>query len=217
MENQKKDSQIQSNLLLFCLFLFFMYRKDIDKLSLQKIDLDDLDRKSELLEKMRGYMDPQEQYIIHSAEIILQIISKMKTLVDLPRTETSEARYSAPGLEDKRRRMLVDLSEFLDDEKKMLIHQMVDFDAKFKVLEKELKELQKSSRDRGSAVDINDYIRTLEPIFADEAGKELAEFKKLASILKIINNLKNKEKMDESDIMGIIQPLVGGGQKDSLS
>lgn len=118
-------------------------------------------------------MDPQEQYVVHSAEIILQIIAKIKTLIDLSQTGTTETAYPALGLEDKKHNMLTDLSRFVEDEISELVSK-------------------------------------------DEAKEKIAEFKKLASVLGMINNLKSEGKINELDIMEIIQPLINKEQGDSL-
>lgn len=173
MEKQEQSSQAQSNWLLFFLFLLFICHKNTNKLNFQEIDPIDLNKKSKLLSRIKGYMDPQERYVIHSAEIILQIIARIKTLIDLPQTETSEMGYSTLSLEDKKRNMLTDLSEFLENE-------------------------------------------ISEPMLADEAKEKAVELKKLASILKIISSLKSREKMNELDIMEVVQPFVDKEQEDSL-
>lgn len=208
MGEQEQNLKIQSNWLLFFLFLLFIYRKDMNKLNFQEIDLIDLDKKSELLNRIRGYLDPQEQHIVHSAEIILQIIAKIKILMDLPQIGASEVRYSALNLKDRKRSMLMDLSEFLEDEKKLLVHKVVDFDAKVLALEKELGGVHELSQGRNSMSDINNYIEIFESVLAGGAEENTAEFKKLASILKIINVLKSKEKIKETDIIEFIYPFI---------
>ena len=161
-------------------------------------------------------MDPQEQHVVHSAEIILQIIANIKTLIDLPRIKASEIRYPALSLEEKKRNMLMDLGEFLEDEKKMLIHQVVDFDIKVKTLEKKLKQLHNLSQNEVPIIGIHNYIEIFEPLFIDGTQENADQFKKLVSILKIIEDLKDKEKINESDIMKIIQPFFNKEQKDPL-
>ena len=61
-------------------------------------------------------MSPQDQYIIHSAEIVLQIIAKVKTLLDLPQTEMLKMEDATPNPEDKKYDMLAGLGEFLEGE-----------------------------------------------------------------------------------------------------
>ena len=216
MGEQEQNLKIQSNWLLFFLFLLFIYRKDMNKLNFQEINLIDLDKKSELLNRIKGYLDPQEQHIVHSAEIILQIIAKIKILMDLPQVGASEVRYSALNLKDRKRSMLMDLSEFLEDEKKLLVHKVVDFDAKVQTLEKELGGAHELSQGENSMSDINNYIEILESILSNGAEENTAEFKKLASILKIINVLKSKEKIDEADMIEFIYPFIGEGRENSL-
>lgn len=183
MTKQEQGSQVQSNWLLFLLFLLFVNRKDINKLNFQEINPADLDKKSDLLNRIKEYMDPQEQYIVHSAEIILQIIAKVKTLIDLPQIETSEPRYSSLNLEDRKRSMLMDLSKLFEDDKKMLIHH---------------------------------YTEIFELIFADEGNGKVSKAEKIESMLKAIYNLKNEGKVEESNIMEIIQFFMDEERKDSL-
>ena len=173
MERREQNSQTRPNWLPFFLFLLFVYYKDAGKLNLQEINLIDLDKKSKLLSRIKGYMDPQEQYIIHSAEIILQIIAKVRMLMDLSQTGTLEMRHPALSLEDKKHNMLTDLGKFLEDE---------------------ISELA----------------------FEDDTEEKAARFKKLASILEMINSLKSNGKTKELDIMEIIQPLINKEQGDSL-
>ena len=64
--------------------------------------------------------------------------------------------------------------------------------------------------------DINKYIEIPDSILSNEAEENTAEFKKLASILKIINVLKSKEKIDEADMIEFIYPFIGEGRENSL-
>lgn len=173
MESQEQNFQTQSNWLPFFLFLLFVYCKDINKLNFREIDPVDLDKKSKLLNRIKEYMDPQGQHVVHSAEIILQIIAKIKILMELPQTGLPETKYSTLSLEDKKHNMLAGLEKFLENE-------------------------------------ISELVST------DEKKEKAAEFKRLTSILKIINSMKGKEKINESDIVEIVQPFVGKGQDDSL-
>lgn len=216
MERQEQRFQIQPNWFVFFLFLLFISRKDTNKLGFQEINLMDLDKKTKLLNRIKGYMDPEEQNIVHNAEVILQIIKNVKVLMEPPQVATAGVRYSSLSLEDRKRNMLIDLSEFLEDEKKMLVHQAVDFDVKVKTLEKKLKELHKVSQDGDHIANIYDYIEVFEPLLAEEVKEKLFEFKKLASMLKVISSLKNKDKIDETAIMEIIQPFIHKDQRDSL-
>lgn len=216
MGEGEQNPKTQSNWLLFFLFLLFIYRKDMNRLNFQEITLVDLEKKSELLNRIRGYLDPQEQHIVHSAEIILQIIAKIKILMDLPQAEASEVRYSALNLKDRKRSMLIDLSEFLEDEKKLLVHKVVDLDVKVQALEEELGGTHELSQGKGFMSDINNYIEIFESTFSDGTEENAAELKKIVSILKIINVLKNREKINETDIIEFIYPFIGDERKDSL-
>lgn len=216
MDRQEQKLQIQPNWLLFFLFLIFLSRSDTKKLGFQGMNLVDLDKKTKFLNRIKGYMDPQEQYIVHSAETILQIIRNVKVLMEPPQIASAGVRYSSFSLEDRKRNMLMDLSEFLEDEKKMLVHQAVDFDVKIRTLEKKLKEIHSLSQNGNHMANIHEYIEVFEPILADEVKEKVSEFKKLASIISVIGTLRNKEKISEMDIVEIIQPFIHKDQRDSL-
>lgn len=216
MEMQEQKQQRQPNWLLFFLFLLFISQKDTKKLTLREMNLVDLDKKTKFLNRIKGYMDPQEQYIVHSAETLLQIIKNIKMLIEPPQIASAGVRYSSLSFEDRKRNMLMDLSEFLEDEKKIVVHQAVDFDVKIRTIEKKLKEIHNLSQDGNSIANISEYIEVLEPILADEVKEKIYEFKKLASIVNIIGTLKNKDRINEMDILEIIQPFIPREKRDSL-
>jgi len=216
MDRQEQKLQIQPNWLLFFLFLIFISRKDTKKLSLQGMDLIDLDKKTKFLNRIKGYMDPEEQYIVHSAETLLQIIRSIKVLMEPPQIASAGVRYSSFSLEDRKRNMLIDLSEFLEHEKKMLVHQAVDFDVKIRTLEKKLKEIHSLSQNGNHMANIHEYIEIFEPLLADEVKEKVYEFKKLASVINLVGTLKNKDKINEMDIVEMIQPFIQKDQRDSL-
>lgn len=216
MDRQEQKLQIQPDWLLFFLFLMFISRKDTKKLNLHEMDLIDLDKKTKFLNRIKGYMDPEEQYVVHSAETLLQIIRSVKVLMEPPQISSAGVRYSSFSLEDRKRNMLMDLSEFLEDEKKMLVHQAVDFDVKIRTLEKKLKEIHSLSQDGNHTVSIHEYIEVFEPILTDEAKEKVQEIKKLVSVANIIDTLRNKDKINEMDIVEIIQPFISKDKRESL-
>jgi len=216
MDKQEQKLQIQPNLLLFFLFLIFISRKDTKKLDLQEMNLIDLDKKTKFLNRIKGYMDPEEQHIVHSAETLLQIIRSIKVLMEPPQISSAGVRYSSFSFEDRKRNMLIDLSEFLEDEKKILVHNAVDFDVKVKTVEKKLKEIHSLSQDGNFIANIQEYIEVLEPLLADEMKEKVNEFNKIASIINIIGTLKNKDKINEMDLVGIIQPFIPKDQQESI-
>jgi len=216
MDKQEQKLQIQPNWLLFFLFLIFISRKDTKKLGLEEMNLIDLDKKTKFLNRIKGYMDPEEQHIVHSAETLLQIIRNIKVLMEPPQIASAGVRYSSFSLEDRKRNMLIDLSEFLEDEKKILVHSAVDFDVKVRTLEKKLKEIHNLSQNGNFITNIQEYIEVLEPLLADEIKEKVYEFKKIASVINIISTMKNKDKINEMDIVGIIQPFIPKDQQDSI-
>ena len=216
MERREQKFQVQPNWLLFFLFLIFLSRNDTKKLGLQGMNLVDLDKKSKFLNRVKGYMDPEEQHIVHSAETVLQIIKNVKVLTEPPRIASAEVRYSSFTLEDRKRNLLMDLSEFLEDEKKLLVHQAVDFDVKVRTLEKKLNEISTLSQKGNHLANIHEYIEVFEPLLTDEVKEKVGEIKKLTSVMNVINTLRSKNKISELDIVEIIQPFIHKDQRESL-
>lgn len=216
MDREEQKLQTQPNLLIVFLLLIVLSKKDTKKLSLQEVDLVDLDKKAKLLNRIKGYMEPNEQHVIHSAETLLQVIRNVKLLVEPPELRSAGVRYSSLSVEDRKRNMLMDLSEFLEDEKKMVVHKAVDFDTKVRTLEKKLKELHSISQDGNHIANMNRYIEVFEPLLVNEAKEKLYEFKKLASVINLVGTLKSKDQINEMDIVELIQPFVNKEQGDSL-
>jgi len=180
------------------------------------MNLIDLEKKTKFLNRIKGYMDPEEQYIVHSAETLLQIIRNIKILMEPPQIASAGVRYSSFSLEDRKRNMLMDLSEFLEDEKKILVHQAIDFDVKIRTLEKKLNEIHNLSQNGNLMTNIHEYVEIFEPLLADEIKDKVYEFKKIASIINVIGTLKDKDKISEMDIVEIIGPFIQKEQRETL-
>jgi len=180
------------------------------------MNLIDLDKKTKFLNRIKGYMDPEEHYIVHSAETLLQIIRNIKILMEPPQIASAGVRYSSFSLEDRKRNMLMDLSEFLEDEKKILVHQAIDFDVKIRTLEKKLNEIHNLSQNGNLMTNIHEYVEIFEPLLADEIKDKVYEFKKIASIINVIGTLKDKDKISEMDIVEIIGPFIQKEQQETL-
>lgn len=209
--------ELQTNWLLFFLFLLFIQGKNRKKLNFQEINLVELDKKTKLLSRIKGYMEAEEQEVLNNAGIILEIIGKVKKLMDRPQREESEISYPLLSLEDRKRNMLMDISEFFQDEQKVLVQQAVDFDIKIKNLEQKLNELNKLLQEGRHMDNIHNYIEIFEPILTDEAREKAFEIKKLAAIIKAISSLRSKDRIEELDIIKIIEPFISEEQKDSLT
>ncbi|ABW18736.1 hypothetical protein [Alkaliphilus oremlandii] len=216
MDKEEKKLQIQPNWLLFFLFLIFLSRNDTKKLDMERMSLADLDKKAKFLNRIKGYMEPEEQYVLHGAETILQIIKNLKVLTDPPRIAAAGVRYPSLTLEDRKRNLLIDISEFLEDEKKLLVHQAVDFDIKVKTLEKKLKEIHSISQKGNFLSNIHEYIEVVEPLLTLDAQEKAADLKKLLSVVNVVGTLRNKENFEVLDIVELVQPFIPKEQRESL-
>ncbi|MDI9476997.1 MAG: hypothetical protein WBI21_02170 [Natronincolaceae bacterium] len=190
MERREQNSQTQPNWLPFFLFLLFVYCKDANKLNFQEVNMVNLGKKSQLLNRIKGYMNPQEQYVIHSAEIILQIIAKIKTLMDLSQTGTAEIAHSVLSLEDKKRNMLTDLSRFLEDEISELVS---EGEAEEKIVElKKLASILEMINNLKGEGKINelDIMEIIQPLINKEQGDSLM---RMVQTFKVMNGMKGAD------------------------
>lgn len=217
MKKQEQNLLIQENWLLFFLFLIFISNNDTKKMNVKEMDIIDLDKKVKFLNRIKGYMNSDEQYVLQSAETLIHIIRNIKILMDPPKIASAGVKYSSLSVEDRKRNMLMDISEFLEDEKKILVHKAVDFDFKIKTLEDRLNKIQSVSKENTAVANISQYIDVFEPLLHDEIKVKAHELKKLISIISLIGNLKNKDSFDEMDIIKLIEPLVDEEKKESLT
>ncbi len=217
MKKQEQNLLIQENWLLFFLFLIFISNNDTKKMNVKEMDIIDLDKKVKFLNRIKGYMNSDEQYVLQSAETLIHIIRNIKILMDPPKIASAGVKYSSLSVEDRKRNMLMDISEFLEDEKKVLVHKAVDFDFKIKTLEDRLNKIQSVSKENTAVANISQYIDVFEPLLDNEIKVKAHELKKLISVISLIGNLKNKDSFDEMDIVKLIEPLVDEEKKESLT
>ncbi|QUH26954.1 hypothetical protein [Serpentinicella alkaliphila] len=221
---KNNDSDILNILVLgFFLYLFLSRDKSklniTKKLSFKEIDTDSIDKKAKLLNRIKGYMDTDEQKIIHRAEIILQLIGNAKLLFQTDEIVNANIRNSSLTLDDRKRNMLIDLSEFIDDEKRDVIHQAIDMDVQVKKFTNKLKDLQTiNSQGTGLTMDhIEKYIDVIEPFLDKEISTKISEGKKLLSMLKLYKSIEEKGTINEIDIIEMLKPYIAEEQRENLS
>lgn len=217
MKKQEKNLLIQDNWLLFFLFLIFISNNDTRKVNIKELDLLDLDKKARFINRIKGYMNADEQYVLQSVETLVYIIKNIKILMEPPNIASAGVNYSSLSIEDRKRNMLMDISEFLEDEKKILVHKAVDFDVKVKTLEEKLHKVHSILNENNPVESINQYIDVFEPLLEEGVKTKANEFKKIISIVNIIENLRNKDSFDEMDLIEIIKPLVDKEQEETLT
>ncbi|SDK22128.1 hypothetical protein [Natronincola ferrireducens] len=204
--------------IMFLLFLLTSNKKSPSRFSLNLKEVDDIEieKKCRLINRIKGYMNPEEQYVLHRAETILQIIGKVKLLLESPGLHSAEVKYPSLSLEDRKRNMLLDLSKHMEEEHRDLIHTAIDLDIKARTVEKKLRELNDLTKEGINLENIEKLIDLVEPIIEGEIKDKVKDLKKITTMFKLIKSVDEKGTLNENDLMEIIASYVEPQQRESL-
>ncbi|AOY76649.1 hypothetical protein [Clostridium formicaceticum] len=202
--------------LIFLFFLLTSVKKPINKFSLTELDDIELEKKCRLLNRIKGYMSKEEQYVVHRAEVILQIIGKLKLLLESPQLHSAEVAYHSLSLEERKRNMLLDLSKHMEGDQREIIHTVIDLDMKTKTIEKKLRELSEVTQSGINLENIEKFIEIVEPLLGGEIKDKTKDIKKITGMFKLIKSLEEKGTLNEEDLLHIISPYIEPQQRDSL-
>ncbi|KAB3529026.1 hypothetical protein [Alkaliphilus serpentinus] len=210
-------SVIKKNWFLFVPVLVMLFQKMPDLIRISEIEEDKLSKKIKLLNRIKGYMLEEEQGIVHRAEMVLHIILKLKGLFEISQLQKVETKYHALSFEDKKRYMLMDIAEFVEDEKREVIHRAIELNLKTNMMGSKLKEIQELGTEGITIEAVEKYIELFEPLLEGEIKAKSHEMKTLMGMLKLVKSMEKKKKIDEMDIIQILQPFVSEEQKESLT
>ncbi|SET80757.1 hypothetical protein SAMN05660297_03573 [Natronincola peptidivorans] len=210
------DSQIKLVGIMFLFFLLASNKKPTNKFNLKEISEIELQKKSRLLNRIKGYMKAEEQYIVHRAEVILEIISRVKSLLEGPQLQSAEVQYQSLSLEDRKRNMLMDLSAHMKEEDRDIINTAIELDIKARNIEKQMRELHNLSQEGISINNIEKLIDAIDPLLEGEMKEKTKDIKKITSMFKVIRSLDNKGSLNENDLLEIIAPHIEPQQRESL-
>lgn len=199
------------------LFLLLNFNKGSSKrLNLKEIDEIEIEKKCKLLNRVKSYMNKEEQYILHRAEVILQIIGKTKFLLEGPQLNTAEVEYHSLSLEERRKNMLLDLSKHMEEEHREIIYTAIDLDTKARTIEKKIRELNELSKSGINVESIGRFIEVIEPLLEGEIRDRTKEIKKITGMLKVIKSIDEKGSLNEMDFIEILSTYIPPQQRDSL-
>ncbi|SCY04923.1 hypothetical protein [Alkaliphilus peptidifermentans] len=210
------NSFLQQNWILFLPVMMMASSKIPEVLNFSKVDTMELEKKIRLLNRIKGYMKPEEQNILHRSEMILHIVVKVKSLMEISKMQNHETKYHSLSLDDRKRYMLMDIAEFVDDEKRDVIHKAIELNLKANMMGSKIKELQQLSSAEVSIETIEKYIEIFEPLVEGDIKSKTKELKILIGFLKLMKSISSKEKIDEMDIVNMVKPMVNDEQGESL-
>lgn len=215
-KQEEKQGIMQPTWLWILPIFLLIFRGGTSKLNIKEIEASSLEKKAKLLGRIKGYMNSEEQLVIHRAEMLLHIILKVKGLLELPELMGVETRSHTLSFNDRKRHMLMDISEFVDEDKREVIHKAIDLHLKASTMESKIKEIQNLSSSQISIDTLDRYIDIFDPLLEGDLKNRTKELRVLAGILKLMKSLDKKEKLDELDIIEIIKPFMNQEQSEQL-
>ncbi|MCC5912142.1 MAG: hypothetical protein JJT76_17120 [Clostridiaceae bacterium] len=210
------DGHIKTIGLLFLIYFVTNSQKTSSRLSLKNLDEVELRKKSMLLNRIKGYMDTEEQLVVHRAEIILQILGRLKLIFEPPQLHSAEVKYNSLSLEDRRRNMLMDLSQHLEKDKRDMIHSAIDLDIKTRSIGKKMQEFNEVTKNGISIDSVEKAVELFEPLLEGELKEKTKDLRKITSILKIFKSVEEKGTLDETDLVEMIAPYVEPEQRKTM-
>ena len=216
LKQEEKQGIIQPTWLWILPIFLLLFRGGTNKLDIKSIEASSLEKKAKLLERIKGYMNSEEQIIIHRAEMLLHIMLKVKGLLELPELLSAETRSHTLSFNDRKRHMLMDISEFVDEDKREVIHKAIDLHLKASTMENKIQEIKSLNSTQLSIDTIEKYIDIFDPLLEGDLKNKTKELRILAGILKLMKSLDKKEKLDEMDIIEIIKPFMNSEQGEQL-
>jgi len=175
-----------------------------------------LEKKAKLLGRIKGYMNSEEQLIIHRAEMLLHTIQRLKSFMELPDALEAQTTYHHLSHEEKIRNMLMDLSEFAEPDKREVIQKAINLNMKAKVMEGRVQELQQLSVNPLGLETLEHYIRIVEPILEGGTKDRTKDLKVLVGLLKGIKVMQERKTLDEMTIFEMVKPFIGDEQGQQL-
>ncbi len=220
-QNTVKDNNIfnfssQSILIFLLPILFLGMKKGAGALSFTEIDHVSLEKKTKLLNRIKGYMSPEEQSIVHRAETILLTVAKVKSIFEGPEVRGAETHYNSLSLDDRKRNMLMDISEFVDNERREAIYKAVELHSKARMMEDKLGRLQALNNKEVTIDTIEGYIDAFNPILEGELKNKVGELRKIIGVLKLLKTINNKSGMNELDLIDAVKSFIPSEQAEGI-
>lgn len=211
-----KKEPLKMAAIIFLIHILNSNKNAANTLNLIDIDSKELEEKCKLLNRIKGYMDTDEQYIVHRAEIILDIMGKVKSLLEGPELFSAQVRYYSLSLEERKRNMLIDIGRYMEEEDRDILHMALDLDKEARKIEKAVRELIGVIQQGISLENIDRILELLDPLLGNYIGERRKEIKKISSILRLVKSLEGKDSLQEENLLELFAPYLDGDQGETL-
>ena len=186
------ESHIKLVGIMFLFFLLTSNKKSPSKFNFKEIDDVELEKKCRLLNRIKGYMSPEEQYVVHRAEAVLEILGKVKSLIEGPELHSAEVQYHSLSLEERKRNMLLDLSKHMEGEHRDIIHTAIDLDIKARSIEKKIRELNELAKNGITLENVEKLVELVEPLLEGEIKSKTKDIKKITGMFRLMKSMEEK-------------------------
>lgn len=222
VNNQKlinNDLNKDQTKILGIIFLFLLLTSDKTnprRLNFANMDSIKLEKKCRMLNRIKGYMSTEEQYIVHRVEAILEIMGKLKSLMEGPELFNAQVRCTSLSVEERKTNMLLDLSNYMKEEDRNIIHMAIDLDTQIRTMGKKYEDLRDLTNEGININNIEKVVEILEPFLEKESRSRIEEIRKIINIFRFVKAMDKKDSLDEREIIDAISPNAEPQHKESL-
>ncbi len=122
--------------------------------------------------------------------------------------------YTTLSFGDRKRQMMMDISEFLSSDSRKNIDAAMSIYEKTNKFGSKFHEIRKNTNGEISIDTIEGYVELFEPLVDEKLREKAKDLKKLFNMLRIMKLFDKKKNLEESDIFKMIEPFVEDDQKE---
>ncbi|MGV8145600.1 MAG: hypothetical protein ACLKAK_04495 [Alkaliphilus sp.] len=221
MDIEKKQKMVVVNKssdrsfwLFFVIAITYFLKERVKGIDFNSINITNLENKTRMLNRIRNYMNPAEQDIVYKAEMIIHMMKTLKDLSLTPDFEDAETSYTTLSFGDRKRQMMMDISEFLSADSRKNVDVAMSLYERTTKFGSKLQEIRKNSNSEISIDTIEGYVELLEPLVDEGLRENAHDLKKFFNMLRVMKLFDKKNALEEGDIFKMIEPFVEEEQRE---
>ena len=221
---EKKQEMVEGNKsntrsfwLFFVIAITYFLKEGVKIFDFNSIDATNLEKKTKMLNRVRNYMNPAEQDIIYKAEMIIHMMKTLKELSLAPNFKDAETMYTTLSFGDRKRQMMMDISEFLSSDSKKNVDIAMNIYEKANKFGSKFQAIKENSNEEINIDTIEGYVELIDPLVDEGLREKVKDLKKVFNMLrtmKLFDKKNNINDFNDGDIFKMIEPFVDEDQKE---
>ncbi|MCD5413800.1 MAG: hypothetical protein LR001_02175 [Clostridiales bacterium] len=210
-------SNTRSFWLFFVIAITYFLKEGVKIFDFNSIDATNLEKKTKMLNRVRNYMNPAEQDIIYKAEMIIHMMKTLKELSLAPNFKDAETMYTTLSFGDRKRQMMMDISEFLSSDSKKNVDIAMNIYEKANKFGSKFQAIKENSNEEINIDTIEGYVELIDPLVDEGLREKVKDLKKVFNMLrtmKLFDKKNNINDFNDGDIFKMIEPFVDEDQKE---